>query len=213
MLQVVVPWVRWHCAPCTLPQAEQGHQLQWGEQEPCRGQGAGRAMQGNGSAIGKNQTGPKVSTLGMQAAWSRCLQLCGIQLCEAPAVHSPGCAQAPASQDPAVHGFSCMGIQLCVAPAVLAPTAQIPAVCPHGTCPIVRIPDVCAAQCSGLGSADGAVQLCTAVCTEQAELRLLCGWGDAVWGEPQGDTAHALQKWGLSKIGDPFPAPQSRPEL
>lgn len=57
MLQVVVPWVRWHCALCTLPQAEQGHQLQWGEQEPCRGQGAGRAMQGNGSAIGKKSNG------------------------------------------------------------------------------------------------------------------------------------------------------------
>lgn len=181
MLQVIVSWVGWHClcAPCTLPQAEQGHQLWWSP--------AGSRQ----SHAGKWQCNrKKIKWVPKRAPWgsrqpgataSSCVR---IQMYEDPAVQGPGCAQAAASQDPAVHGFSCTGIQLRAAPAVLAPIAQIPAACPRGTCPFVHIPAVCAAPCSGLGSADGAVQLCTAVCTEQAELRLLRGRGSTAWGAP-----------------------------
>lgn len=34
--------------------------------------------------------------------------------------------------------------------------------------------------------------------------------GEAQRGEPQGDTAHALQKWDPSKIGDPLPCPSEQ---
>lgn len=80
MLQVIVSWVGWHCPlgqmalpGCSMHTAT-GRTRPPAVVEPCREQTEPcreMAVQQE-----ENQMGPKASTLGIQAAWSHCLQLC-----------------------------------------------------------------------------------------------------------------------------------------
>lgn len=138
----------------------------------------------------------------------------GIQLCLGSSCARPQLCTPPAAQAPAARSSTCAWprpcgtsagapLQLlgaCSSSSCADPTVHIPAIRPHRGCP--------RCMCGGWGSADGAVQLCTAVRAGRGWLRGCsglspgchgcCVGAGAGCGSPGGGSAHAWHKFGAA---------------